>query len=239
MAKQNNEANPEAGLQNIEENLGKAEQFIEKNSRMITYSFIGLILVILVFMGYNKYILKPNQVEAFDSIFHAENYFKQDSLNKALNGDGTHDGFLDVIDKFGSTKSGNLAHFYAASCYMQMAKNDTSNMKEDHLNSALKHFKKFGSDDIVLAPIAIGRQGDIQMELGNLDKAASLYVKAARLNSNDFTAPDFLKRAGMTYSLLGQHDKALEMYKEIKKEHYQSYEASNIDGFIALEEAQL
>jgi tetratricopeptide (TPR) repeat protein len=239
MAKQNTEANPEVGFDNIEQNLGKAEQFIENNSRVLVYSFLGLILLILAGFGVNKYILEPKEKDAFDAIFHAENYFKQDSLSKALNGDGINPGFLQVIDDYGSTKSGNLAHYYTGIIYLKMGQNDTTSMANDHFENAIKHLKKFSADDDMISVLATGRMGDAEMELGNMDKAASLYDKAGHMSENGFSAPEFLKRAGMTYSILGNHSKALEMYKEIKKDYYQSFEASDIDKYIALEEAQL
>lgn len=47
-----------------------------------------------------------------------------DSVNLALNGDGMNWGFLRVIDKYGGTKAGNLANFYAGDCYIKLNENE-------------------------------------------------------------------------------------------------------------------
>ncbi len=44
-------------------------------------------------------------------MFKAEEYYRMDSLNLALNGDGQNLGFLKVIDRYGGTDAGNLADF--------------------------------------------------------------------------------------------------------------------------------
>ncbi len=53
--------------------------------------------------------------EALKQMFVAENLFEKDSFNMALNGDGNAPGFLEIIDKYSSTPSGNLANYYAES----------------------------------------------------------------------------------------------------------------------------
>ena len=40
-------------------------------------------------------------------------------------------------------------------------------------------------------------------------------------------------KAGMTYELMNKYDKASEMYKKIKQEYPQSYEAKDINKYIA------
>ena len=46
-------------------------------------------------------------------MFKAEEYYRMDSLQKALNGDGINWGFVRVIKEYGGTDAGNLARFYA------------------------------------------------------------------------------------------------------------------------------
>jgi len=52
-------------------------------------------------------------------MFFAEQYFEKDSLKLAMNGDGTNPGFIQIIDEYGSTKSGNLARYYLGICYLK------------------------------------------------------------------------------------------------------------------------
>ena len=222
-------------LANVEEALGKTEQFIENNKKTISYVVFGIVALVLIVMGYNKYIVKPKKIEAFNAIYQAERYFETDSFNLALNGDGVNPGFLEIIDDYGSTPSGNLAHYYAGMCYMHMAENDSLNA-EEYYDEAIDHLDDFTTDDELIMPMALGAIGDAYDNLGETEKAASYYEKAASFSENAFTAPLFLMKAGMIYSSLGDHEKALEMFKKIKDDFYTSDQGREIKKYIAREE---
>ena len=96
-------------LQELESALTKTEQFVEDNSKMISYVVGGLILIVAAYLGFNKFYLQPKEDEAISQMFMAENYFEKDSFNLAINGDGNYLGFLDIIDDYGITKSANRA----------------------------------------------------------------------------------------------------------------------------------
>jgi len=156
-------------------------------------------------------------------MYMAEMYFEQDSLNRALLGDGNELGFLDIIDDYGMTKSANLAHYYAGICYLNLGE----------YKEAIDYLEGFDARGQILGPMAIGAIGDAYMELGESEKAANCYVNAADENSNDFTSPTFLFKAGWTYEIMGDYKKALKVYETIKKDYPKSYEAREIDKFIA------
>lgn len=67
--------------------------------------------------------------------FRAQQYFQQDSLALALNGDATNPGFLKIMDKYSGTKAANLAHFYAGAIYL----------KQGDFANAEKHLKDFST----------------------------------------------------------------------------------------------
>ncbi|MDD2564314.1 MAG: hypothetical protein PHU27_08880 [Salinivirgaceae bacterium] len=66
------------GIENVEEVLGRTEQFIENNQKTITYVVGFIIIIVLGYFGYNNYIYKPKVAEASASMFQAERYFEQD-----------------------------------------------------------------------------------------------------------------------------------------------------------------
>jgi len=237
MAKKKDQA--EEQMATVEEALGKTEQFIETNKKIISYAVGGLIAVVLLFMGYNKYIAKPKELNAFNAIYSAEQYFGIDSFALALDGDGINPGFLSIIDDFGGTKSGNLANYYAGICYMNLAKQDTSAVAQEYYQNAIDYLSDFSSDDELIEPTAIGVIGDAYDELGESEKAAKQYEEAANASENSFTSPRFLMRAGLMYSALDEHKKALEMFTRIKKDFYTSEQGREIKKYIAKEEAVL
>lgn len=207
----------------VEEALGKSEQFIEKNKNLLFYILLGIIVIVGGYFGYKKFILGPKEKEAQSQMFAAEQYFGMDSLKLAVNGDGKNPGFLEIADQYSSTKSGNLAKYYLGICYLKMGK----------YQDAIDNLGDFKSDDQIVGAMAIGAMGDAYMELGETDKAIDYYMKAAEKKDNDFTTPMFLMKAGMSYEIKNDYAKAIEVYTKIQKEHYRSFEAREIDKYIA------
>lgn len=207
----------------VEEAFSKTEQFIESNQKIILIVVGILVVLILVFFGFRRYYLAPKEKEAQAQMFMAEKYFEQDSLNRALNGDGNYLGFLDIIDQYGMTKASNLSKYYAGICYL----------KQGDFENAIKFLKKFSSRDQVISPMATGAIGDAYMEMGETSKAVDYYIKAANQRDNDFTSPLFLMKAGFGYEELGNYDKAMEMYQKIKKNYSKSNEGREIDKYIS------
>jgi predicted negative regulator of RcsB-dependent stress response len=107
---------PEPEIEVIE----KAKGFWEKNSKSILYASVAIIVLIGGYLGYKYMVQIPNETKAQDEIFKAEMNFRKDSIALALNGTATTPGFLKVINKYGGTKSGNLAKLYAGECYLQL-----------------------------------------------------------------------------------------------------------------------
>lgn len=211
----------------VEEALSKTERFIENNKNVLLYSVLGIAIVILAIMGYQRYIIMPKEQEAHKEMFRAEMYFQTDSFNLALNGDGSYLGFLDIIDQYGNTKPGNLAHFYAGVSYLNLGKYD----------KAIEHLKDFKSDDEMVKPMALGDIANAYMEKGNLEEAARYYQKAAESSENDFTSAEYLLRLGLTYEMMEEYSDALKSYKQIKEDYPQSPVNRDIEKYIARAEA--
>lgn len=213
----------EGRIASVEIALDRGEQFFEKNKNLLFYILLGILVIVGGYFGYKKFIKGPKELEAQAKIFFAEQYFEKDSLKLAMNGDGTNLGFIQIVNDYGSTKSGNLAKYYLGICYL----------KTGDFQNAINNLEDFSSDDQIVGPMAIGATGDAYMELGQTDKAIEYYLKAAKEKKNDFTAPMFLQKAGWAYEILKQYDKAIEVYTKIQKEHYKSYEARDIEKYIA------
>ena len=213
----------------VEQALGKTEQYIEdnKNSLMI---IIGVIVgIIIIFKAYQNFYIAPLEQEAQIEMYMAELYFQKDSFNTALNGDGQYLGFLDIVDDYSSTKVGMLANYYAGLCYLNI----------DDFENAINYFKSFSSDDIILSSLAIGCTGDAYLELGNKKKAISYYKDAIDNSFNNFTTPRFMMKLANIYESNGEFEDALEIFRTIKLEFSESKEASGIDKFISRSESLL
>ena len=228
MAKENVQKDEER-LEQIETTLGKTEMFIEKHQKSIMIVIAAIIVVILAVFGFKKFVVEPREAAAQTAIFRAEQLFENDDYATALNGDGNNAGFLDVINEYGSTKTGNLARYYAGICYLNTG----------DFNNAIKYLGEYKGKDQIVRPLAIGAMGDAYMELDNAAEAAKCYERAANETANSFTGPMFLMRAGLAYEMVENYKKALDMYNTIKAEYPNSNEGFNIDKYIAYVEAKM
>ncbi len=218
-----NKTQQEDNLQELESALTRTEQFIEDNQKIISYVIGGIIFVVVAYLGFNKFYLQPKEDEALSQMFMAENYFEKDSFNLAINGDGNYLGFLDIIDDYGITKSANRAKYYTGISYLYLGQYE----------DALDYLKSFKIDDLLLAPIAEGAQGDAFMELGETDSALKQYKKAYSISDNELTTPIYMMKAANLLELMDELEDALSLYEEIKEKYPTSAEGTNIDKFIA------
>ena len=242
MAQQNTKQGDER-LENVEEALSKTELWIENNQKTLWIILIALLVVAFAIYGITNYNKKRNETaknlsfpqeisfeqEATKAIDFASYYMENENYAAALNGDGEKPGFLEIVDKYGSTKAGNLAAYYTGLCYL----------KQGNYNQAIEYLKKYTNDDKILSGLALSLIGDCYLELGDQQNAVAYYEKACKKNPNEFNTPMFLYKLGMTYEIIGNNAKALEAYKTLKKDYPMSNEAFEINKNIAFLEEKI
>jgi tetratricopeptide (TPR) repeat protein len=216
-------SNQDDNLQELESALTKTEQFIEDNQMRITYAVGVIVVLVAVFLAFNKFYLQPKEEEALSQMFMAENYFEKDSFNLAINGDGNYLGFLDIIDDYGVTKSANRAKYYTGISYLRMGQYE----------DAIDYLKKFKTNDLLLAPVKAGAIGDAMLELGNNDDALKQYKKAYSETDNELTTPIYKMKAARLLESMDELEEALKLYEEIKKDYPESAEGTTVDRYIA------
>ena len=96
MAKQN-----VAEQETLGEAMNKTELFFERNGRMMSYVFLGLLVLAALVFGYRSLILQPRATKAAEMIAEAQNRFEGENpdFETALLGDDNGAGFLDEIEK--------------------------------------------------------------------------------------------------------------------------------------------
>ncbi|WP_257668869.1 tetratricopeptide repeat protein [Parapedobacter tibetensis] len=205
--------------------------FIQENQKSLAFIIGGIVVLLLLYIGYQRFYLAPRATTAADQLFKAETYATIDSLQqRAIDGDGSYPGFKEIAGEYENTKSANIANAYLGGLYLRQG-----NYQE--AVNALEKYSNTGST--VLDPLVIGLLGDAYSELKDYKKAASYYKKAADKNSNTFTSPLLLKKLGLVYEAQNDFKQALEAYKRIQSDFPESHEATSIESYIARAEAQL
>ncbi len=217
----------------LDQSASRAEDFIAKNQKFIL-GFLGLVVLnVMGYFAYEKFIAEPNQQTAADELFVAQQNFqkavdgdvKADSLfNLVLNGSEGKFGAVRIAEEYSGTAAGNLANYYAGIAYLNTGK----------YTEAVSSLEQFSSDDIMLSTLAKGAIGDAYAQQNKQKEALEFYLKAADADQNDFTRPRYLLKAGKTALALGNKADALKYFTEIKESFDASPEGQQIDALIGL-----
>ena len=207
-----------------EEIIAKAQDFWTRYQKQITIALTVVVLAIAGWFGYRNFIVKPKAEKAIDAMFKAEEYYRMDSLQKALNGDGINWGFVRVIKEYGGTKAGNLARFYAGDCYL----------KTGDFNNAAKQLKEFSTSEKQVQARAYKLLGDAYSELGKTDDAISYYKKASSHFPEDLhNSAEALFFAAALSEKSGKTNEAIELYKQVKDKFPNTVAANESDKYLA------
>lgn len=212
-----------------EEQTNRFEAFLLQYQKPLIYILGSVLVIVIAYLAWDQLYLKQQDKQARQVIFHAQEHFENDSLDKALNGDGQHPGFEDIIDQYGWTETANLAHYYSGIIYL----------KKGNYQKAIDRLSAFDTESKMLQPLAYGGLGDAYTELEKYGKAVSYYMDAAKTHANPYTAPIYLMKAGMIAEENGNLSKALSAYKKIKKDFPDSDQASEIEKYIARVESKM
>lgn len=197
--------------------------FLVKNFKKVSIIIGAAVAVIVISVLANQFYITPRNEKAATEIASAQQLFVSGDYEKALNGDGTNAGFLQVIDQYGSTPSGNIARLYAGLCYAH-----TENAAE-----AIKYLEAYDNcGDIMVSNAALAALGNCYAQVGETEKAANTLLKAAKQASNATQSPLFYIQAGELFESLGNNAEALKCYEAIKSEYPQSFQSQDIDKYI-------
>jgi predicted negative regulator of RcsB-dependent stress response len=204
------------------DSVDKITGFWYQYSKQILVGFAAVIIIGGGILAYHYLVSAPNEKKASEAMRYAEEYFRQDSVKLALEGDNLNPGFLKIISKFSGTKAANLANFYAGSCYLTMG---------DFKNAA-KHLEDFSTSEPLVKARAKALLADADSELGKKEEAVKLYKEAGTIfDKDDYYSPQYLFRAGYLYESMGKTKEAIEVYKMIK-EKYPLFKEYDIDKYL-------
>ena len=147
----------------VAEAVSKTEAFFQENGKKVMLSLLAVVILVVGGYLYKSIIVDGNAEKASELIIEAQDRFgvANPDFALALNGDENGAGFLDVLEKYGSTPAGNLAKHYAGICYLRLG----------DLDNAEKYLAMYDAVDELTAEVVnahnLGLRGDIAVEKGN------------------------------------------------------------------------
>jgi tetratricopeptide (TPR) repeat protein len=209
------------------EEVSGPESTFDLLSKYRNYLIGGAAVILLIVIGgfVWRYFQGEKNQEASAAAFNAVYNFERGNYGAALQGDSLGAlGFSDIVANYGSTDEGNMAKYYEGVSYLNQG---NAAMAVESLEAVSKGENMFS----VAAYVALASAYEAQ---GDHSSAADAYEKAAfAVEANKFTTPFGLFHAGLNYEMMGNSDKALEMYQQIKDDYPDSTEGLTIDKYIA------
>ena len=206
--------------QNVAEAVSKTEDFFKKWGNVIYGCVIGILVIALCVLAYNRFILQPKKQQAIEQMAQAERWFQAEEYELALAGDDNSMGLEEIIGQYGS-KAPQSVYLYAG----------IAKLRSGSFEEAIDYLKKYKADDPLMLSKAQACIADAYVELQNYPAAIENYTKAAKTVGNDFAAA-YLQKAGIAAEANGEPQKALSFYREIKDRWANSPEAMEIDKYI-------
>ncbi len=210
----------------VVEAVSKTEIFFRENRKLLLTILAVLVIAGAGFFLYHKFVYEVQRAEAMEQMYPAEENFRNQEFELAINGDGNVLGFSQIISDYGS-KAGKAVYFYAGVCELQLG----------NYEQAIKYLNSYNGKDAILKARATACIGDAYVGLEDYGKALGYFEKAASTIDNMYAA-NYLLKAGVVCEKLGQNEKAITFYKKIKEQYPQSMEGYSIDKYISRIEAE-
>ncbi len=191
--------------------VSRTEQFFANNGKKVVMAILCVVAIGVAIFGYKALVVDPSEQRAAEAIYRAQSLFEgaTPDYQAALDGTADYAGFLEVVENYGSTTSGNLAAHYAGVCYLKLG---------DYKN-AEKYLKAYKAQSGIAAEVVnaqnIGLQGDIAVDNGDYTTAVALYKRAANESENLITAPLYLRKAGQAAQAAGDAAEAKTLYQSV------------------------
>lgn len=210
------------------------EDWVARN-RKVLITLVGVVVVVILgYLAYDNFVLKPRQEEAVKEMGVPLKYFSQglktapgpdrDTLFiRALHGAGGY-GLLDIVDNYSGTDAANIAQYSSGMAFLKLGKYD----------EAIDHLEAFSGKDEFYPAVTKGALGDAFSEKGAPEKALTYYEQAANVRKNTYTTPRYLLKAAVTALQLDKKDKAQELLNRIKEKYPDSAEADKVSVYLGL-----
>ena len=206
-----------------------ATSFYYENKKYISYALTALLVVVVgIFIIVNNRRANNEKAAAeFAKVFpiYDAGASQVSQFKVAIDGQPEKNimGLKKIVENYGGSDAGEIARYYLGNAYYQLGQYD----------DALKAFDSFSSNSSLLNASAYAGIAGCYEVKHDLSKAASYYEKAANTLADPIHTPEYLNSSARCYGLSGEKEKAVTLYKRLKKEYPNSTFAREVDRFIA------
>ncbi len=217
------EQKPEQEIQPIEtdnqaEKVDRLIEFFILNKNLIIAAAIGFMVTAGGLFFYQQYN-RTAEAEAHALLSHAESNVDNGNWLQAIDGDDDVKGLRKIVDKYGSTPSGNHAKILMGESFLALGE----------IDSALTWYSLYAGKKPNLAASAKAGEASCLLLQEKFSEAAAAFEKAAETAANVALKASYLSDAADTRLLLGDTRVAVDLYKKIVREY---------PGFAAASKAQ-
>ena len=197
--------------------------FYYENKKYITNALIALALIVVAgFVISNN--RRASSEKAASELGKVYQLFDAGQYSQAIDGVPERGimGLKAIVENY-SGPSAELARFYLANSYYYMGNYD----------EALKHFKDAGLGDDILQASALAGAAACYEAKGDHPSAAKYYEKAQDKAPKSPVAAEYLHHAAYNYGMAGDKEKAINLFKRLRKDYPNSTQARDVDRYIA------
>ena len=202
----------------------KLTSFYEENKRAISIGVTVLVVAVFALVIYFKNRSDNNEkaITALGAVFES---YDAGKFQTAVDGipEKNIQGLRSIVDNYGASAMGDLARFYLANAYAQLGRVD----------EALKEFEDYSPSGELLSVSRLSGIGSCYEAKGMFREAAASFEKAATQYPKGVGAAENLSNAARDYGQAGDREKAIELYKRVKKNYPTTAFARDADRFIA------
>lgn len=200
-----------------------ALEFYYANKKYISYSITALVVLVIATVVYANNRRASNEKASLElakviPMYDAAQY------QQAIDGvpESGIMGLKSIVENY-SGETTELSRFYLASCYYSLGNYD----------EALKNFKDFSGSNEILESSALAGVAACYEAKGGHDSAAKYYEKAADKAPKSPSASGYMSLAAYNFGTAGNKERAVSLYKRLKKEYPNSTYAREVDRYIA------
>jgi tetratricopeptide (TPR) repeat protein len=202
----------------------KLTSFYETNKRAISIGLTALVVAVFAVVIFLKNRSDNNEkaITALGAIFET---YDAGQFQKSVDGipEKNIQGLKSIVDNYGGSATGDLARFYLANAYTQLGRYD----------EALKEFEDYSPPGELLSVSRLSGIGSCYEAKSMFKEAAAFFEKAATQYPKDVSAAENLNNSARDYGQAGDREKAIDLYKRIKKNYPTTAFARDADRYIA------